>query len=257
MKKLFVYWVAFAAVTILASCDKRSFTETVEGVKFDMVYVKGGTFNMGATDEQGPEDPDDDEYPVHPVTLSDYYIGKFEVTQGLWKAVMGSNPSNFKKGDNYPVECVSWNDIQTFLTELNKFTGKKYILPTEAQWEYAARGGAQSKGHKYSGSDTIDDVAWYGGYSDEGTTHPVGKKQPNELGLYDMSGNVWEWCSDWFDDYSSELQTDPTGSETGYNRVLRGGSWNFIARSCRVSFRYNYLPNLSFFHFGFRVVLLP
>ena len=140
MKKLFVYWVAFAAVTILASCDKRSFTETVEGVKFDMVYVKGGTFNMGATDEQGPEDPDDDEYPVHPVTLSDYYIGKFEVTQGLWKAVMGSNPSNFKKGDNYPVECVSWNDIQTFLTELNKFTGKKYILPTEAQWEYAARG---------------------------------------------------------------------------------------------------------------------
>lgn len=237
----------------------KDFTETVSGVKLEMVYVKGGTFSMGATAEQG-DDFWDDEKPVHQVTLSDYYIGKFEVTQGLWEAVMGSNPSYFQNGDDYPVECVSWNDIQTFLTKLNELTGKKYALPTEAQWEYAARGGAKSAGYKYSGSNTIDNVAWYwdnSAVNDTHCTHPVGTKQPNELGIYDMSGNVWEWCSDWYDDYNSDAQTNPTGPVTGSSRVLRGGGWYSSAWGCRVSFRDYYAPGYRYGNFGFRVVLLP
>ena len=274
MKKFFTYLLAFAAVTTVISCSKddgpeepepkpdvsrQDFTETVSGVKFDMVYVKGGTFSMGATEEQGSEDPGEDEYPVHSVTLSDYYIGKCEVTQGLWKAVMNNdNPSRFKKGDNYPVENVSWNDIQNFLIELNRLTGKKYALPTEAQWEYAARGGAKSKSYKYSGSNTVDDVAWYGENYINGSSHPVGKKQANELGLYDMSGNVNEWCSDWYGDYSSDSQTDPTGPATGTYRVLRGGCWYGVADHPRVGSRgYNYPDFRSDGGIGFRVVLLP
>ena len=235
--------------------SRQDFTETVSGVKFDMVYVKGGTFSMGATKEQG-SDAFDREKPVHSVTLSDYYIGKFEVTQGLWKAVMGDNPSYFKKGDDYPVECVSWNDIQDFLTKLNKLIGKKYALPTEAQWEYAARGGAKSNKYIYSGSNTVGDVAWYEDNSD-GETHPVGKKQANELGIYDMSGNVDECCSDCFGDYSSDSQTDPTGPTNGGYRVLRGGSWNGDANDCRVSNRGNVFPDSRSSVLGFRVVCIP
>ena len=235
----------------------QDFTETVSGVKFDMVYVKGGTFSMGATQEQGSVDPVQDEYPVHSVTLSDYYIGRFEVTQGLWKVVMNNhNPSEFKKGDDYPVEMVSWNDIQDFLNKLNKVTGKKYALPTEAQWEYAARGGANSKGYKYSGSNTVGDVAWCWDNSDE-ETHPVGKKQANELGLYDMSGNVYEWCNDWYGAYSSDSQTDPTGPTTGSYRVLHGGSWYSYEEDCRVSNRSYNGPDFHRNNYGFRVVLLP
>ncbi len=232
---------------------------TMFDIMDDMVYVKGGTFMMGATEEQD-DDVWDNEKPVHQVTLSDYYISKFEVTQGLWKAVMGSNPSSFKKGDDYPVECVSWNDIQTFLTNLNRLTGKKYALPTEAQWEYAARGGGKSVGYKYSGSNTIGDVAWYGENSavdGSRSTHPVGTKCPNELGIYDMSGNVWEWCSDWSGFYSNGSQSNPTGPSTGSYRVLRGGSWNYNARYCRVSNRYDYAPGDRYNYNGFRVVLLP
>lgn len=191
---------------------------------FDMVYVEGGTFTMGATSEQG-SDAYSDESPAHSVTVSDFYIGKYEVTQAQWRAVMGSNPSNFK-GDNLPVEQVSWNDIQKFITKLNTMTGKTFRLPTEAEWEYAARGGNQSKGYKYSGSNTLDNVAWY--YNSGGKTHPVGQKQPNELGLYDMSGNVWEWCQDWYGSYSSSSQTNPTGPSSGSYRVLRGGDWGMI-----------------------------
>ena len=191
---------------------------------FDMVYVEGGTFTMGATSEQG-SDAYSDESPAHSVTVSDFYIGKYEVTQAQWRAVMGSNPSKFK-GDNLPVEQVSWNDIQKFITKLNTMTGKTFRLPTEAEWEYAARGGNQSKGYKYSGSNTLDNVAWY--YNSGGKTHPVGQKQPNELGLYDMSGNVWEWCQDWYGSYSSSSQTNPTGPSSGSYRVLRGGDWGMI-----------------------------
>ena len=209
---------------------------------------------MGATAEQG-SDAESDEKPTHSVTVSDFYIGKYEVTQAQWKAVMGSNPSDFK-GDNLPVENVSWNDIQEFITKLNAQTGKKFRLPTEAEWEYAARGGNQSKGYKYSGSDSIDEVAWYGDNSSS-TTHPVGQKSPNELGIYDMSGNVFEWCQDWYGSYSSEAQTNPTGPSSGSYRVLRGGSWYYYARNCRVSRRDSNFPDYRGSICGFRLVCLP
>ena len=207
---------------------------TVNGVSFEMVRVEGGTFRMGATSEQ-EDDADSDEKPVHSVTLSSYYIGKTEVTQALWQAVMGSNPSNFK-GADLPVECVSWDDCQEFIQKLNRLTGRNFRLPTEAEWEFACRGGNNSRGYKYSGSNYIDNVAWYWDNSG-GKTHPVGTKAPNELGIYDMSGNVWEWCSDWYADYTSYSQTDPTGPQSGSFRVSRGGSWGSIARCCRSSGR--------------------
>lgn len=212
---------------------------TVNGVSFKMIAVEGGTFTMGATSEQtGAES---DESPTHSVTLSDYYIGETEVTQELWSAVMGSNPSHFTGDMQRPVEKVSWNDCQTFISRLNELTGATFRLPTEAQWEYAARGGNKSKGYTYSGSNEIDDVAWYCDNSDI-TTHPVKTKAPNELGIYDMSGNVWEWCSDWYGSYSSAAQTDPTGPATGYRRMIRGGGCSFIASSCRVAMRSWWLP---------------
>ena len=222
----------------------------------EMVFVKGGTFTMGATAEQG-SDAESDEKPTHSVTVSDFYIGKYEVTQAQWKAVMGSNPS-YSKGDNLPVEWVSWNDIQEFITKLNAQTGKKFRLPTEAEWEYAARGGHKSKGYKYSGSNSISDVAWYGDNSSS-KIHPVGQKSPNELGIYDMSGNVWEWCQDWYSSsaYSSSSQTNPTGPSSGSSRVLRGGSWNYSAGSCRVSLRYYNTPDYRDFNRGFRLACLP
>ena len=196
-----------------------------------MVFVEGGSFMMGSDDS----DADSDEKPVHEVTLSSYSIGKYEVTQELWEAVMRSNPSSFK-GPRKPVECVSWNDCQEFIRKLNDLTGMNFKLPTEAQWEFAARGGNKSRGYKYSGSDTIDDVGWYEENSG-GMTHEVGTKSPNELGLYDMTGNVWELCSDRFGSYPSSSQTDPSGPGDGSNRVTRGGFWKFNARSCRVSYR--------------------
>ncbi|MBO5235045.1 MAG: formylglycine-generating enzyme family protein [Alistipes sp.] len=222
--------------------------------QIEMVFVKGGTFTMGATAEQG-KDADSDEKPAHRVTISDFYIGKYEVTQAQWEAVMGNNPSCFK-GDNRPVERVSWNDIQEFIEKLNAKTDKKYRLPTEAEWEYAARGGDQSKGYKYSGSNNIDEVAWHGDNSAM-RTHLVGQKQPNELGLYDMSGNVWEWCSDWYGSYSSGSQTNPTGPANGSDRVLRGGCWINSAGSCRVSYRGTGGPSIRNFGFGFRLVCQP
>ncbi|MBR5249759.1 MAG: SUMF1/EgtB/PvdO family nonheme iron enzyme [Bacteroidales bacterium] len=228
--------------------------KTIVDYGIEMVFVEGGTFKMGATSEQG-SDADSDEKPVHSVTVSDFYIGKYEVTQAQWKAVMGDNPS-YSKGDNLPVENVSWNDIQEFIKKLNQLTGKTYRLPTEAEWEYAARGGKKSKGYKYAGSNNIEDVAWYTNNSSS-HTHPVGQKQPNELGLYDMSGNVWEWCQDRYGNYNSSSQTNPTGPASGSNRVLRGGSWCNSARLCRVSDRCSYDPSSRYYTFGFRLVLLP
>ncbi len=220
----------------------------------EFVKVDGGTFVMGATSEQG-SDAYSDESPTHSVTLSDFYIGKYEVTQELWTAVMGSNPSKFT-GTNLLVEMVSWNDCQTFITKLNELTGKTFRLPTEAEWEYAARGGNKSQGYKYSGSNSIDDVAWYTSNSSS-KTHEVGTKQPNELGIYDMSGNVWEWCSDWYGSYSSSSQTNPTGPTSGSNRVLRGGGWDINAGHCRVSYRDDSNPSYRNGNFGFRLVLVP
>ncbi len=218
----------------------------------NMVYVAGGTFTMGATSEQG-SDAFDNESPTHSVTLSSYYICKYEVTQALWRAVMGNNPSNFK-GDNLPVECVSWDDCQTFINRLNSYTGRNFRLPTEAEWEFAARGGNYSRHYKYSGSNYISDVAWYDGNSSN-RTHPVGTKQANELGLYDMSGNVWEWCSDWYGSYSSYSQNDPTGPNSGSDRVLRGGSWCDGASYCRSSCRFNLAPGRRHYDLGLRLVL--
>ena len=225
-------------------------TFTVNGVSFEMIYVKGGTFTMGCTSEQGG-DCYDDEKPTHNVTLNDYYIGKFEVTQELWKAVMGKNPSNWK-GDKLPVESVSWNDVQEFITKLNQKTGANFRLPTEAEWEYAARGGNKSRGYKYSGSNAIGNVAWYWDNADK-KTHQVGTKSPNELGIYDMSGNVWEWCQDWYGSYSSGSQTNPTGPSSGSYRVLRGGSWAYYAGNCRVSLRRSGIPNIRLSYSGFRL----
>ena len=217
-----------------------------------MVYVSGGTFTMGATSEQG-SDAWYYEKPAHSVTLSGYYIGKYEVTQELWKAVMGSNPSKFK-GDNLPVECVSWDDVQEFLRKLNAMTGKRYRLPTEAEWEFAARGGNSSRGYKYSGSNSLGSVAWYGDNSGD-RTHSVGTKSPNELGIYDMSGNVWEWCHDWYGSYSSSPQRNPKGPNSGSKRVYRGGDWLNSARNCRVSERSYETPGLRISDFGFRLAL--
>ena len=217
-----------------------------------MVYVSGGTFTMGATSEQGG-DAYDVEKPAHSVTLSGSYIGKYEVTQELWKAVMGSNPSNFK-GDNLPVEQVSWNDVQEFLRKLNAMTGKRYRLPTEAEWEFAARGGNSSRGYKYSGSNSFGSVAWY--YDNSGgRTHAVGTKSPNELGIYDMSGNVYEWCQDWYGGYSSSSQRNPKGPNSGSHRVVRGCCWSGDARFCRVSYRYYLTPVYRNNVLGFRLAL--
>lgn len=226
-------------------------TLTVNGIKYNMVWVEGGTFRMGATSEQGSEISD--EKPVHSVTLSGYYIGKTEVTQALWQAVMGSNPSYFE-GDDLPVEQVSWDDCQEFIRKLNSLTGQNFRLPTEAEWEFACRGGNNSRGYKYSGSNYIDNVAWYDGNSGD-KTHPVATKSPNELGIYDMSGNVWEWCADWYGDYSSGRQTNPKGPYGGSGRVNRGGSWYNFARNCRSSIRIDDYPTYRDDLLGLRLAL--
>ena len=225
----------------------------VNGVLFKMIAVEGGTFLMGSPESDA--EADDDEKPQYEVTLSNYYIGETEVTQELWETVMSSNPSEFK-GPKLPVENVSWDECQEFILKLNEKTGMTFRLPTEAEWEYAARGGKKSKGYTYSGSNTIDDVAWY--FDNSGaTTHEVGKKRANELGIYDMSGNVWEWCQDRYGEtyYENSPSTDPLGPDLGSIRVDRGGSvWN-VARNCRVAFRFWDSPGDRSNFLGFRLAL--
>ena len=256
-RRLAVMQSGATPVTPPSSQDR---TFTVGGVTFKMIAVEGGTFTMGATNEQG-SDAEIDEKPTHSVTLSSYSIGETEVTQALWQAVMGSNPSYFS-GSQKPVERVSWNDCQDFIRRLNALTGENFRLPTEAEWEYAARGGNKSRGYKYAGSNTLGNVAWYwdnipsqssgsAGYG----TQVVATKSPNELGLYDMSGNVWEWCQDWYGDYSSGSQTNPTGPSSGYYRERRGGSWLNYARSCRVSGRIDFTPDYGIDSLGLRLAL--
>ena len=231
--------------------NSNQLTFIVDGVSFTMVYVSGGTFTMGATAEQGL-DAYRDEKPVHSVTLSGYCIGQTLVTQALWETVMGNNPSYFK-GAQLPVETVSWNDCQIFISRLNAKTGKQFRLPTEAEWEYAARGG-HSGGSKYAGSDKIKDVAWCAANS-HGSSHDVGIKNPNCLGIYDMSGNVWEWCQDLYGEYSFSFTNNPEGSTSGYHHVNRGGSWFYDARFCRVSFRNHNSPSYSSNNLGLRLAL--
>lgn len=224
-----------------------------DGISIEMVKVEGGTFMMGATPEM--KNSWTEERPIHQVTLTnDYYIGKYEVTQSLWCALMDNNPSYFK-GDNLPVEQVSWDDCQKFINKLNDITGRKFRLPTEAEWEYAARGGKKSRGYQYSGSNKISDVAWYSSNS-EHKTQPVGLKLANELGLYDMSGNVDEWCFDRFGFYSALSQTNPLGADDGICRVYRGGSWEQTVGFCRSSDRSNYGTSKNrIYNLGFRLAL--
>jgi formylglycine-generating enzyme required for sulfatase activity len=247
--------------------------------EIEMIFVQGGSFMMGCTYEQGSY-YNSNEKPVHQVTVNDFYIGKYEVTQVEWEAVMGKNPSYFRplswedmeayvkrinerSGTNYaiptkaqwekaalPVENVTWNEAAEFIRRLNKLTGKDYRLPTEAEWEYAARGGPASHGYRYSGSDVLKEVAWYG-YNSDGQTHPVGTKKPNELGIHDMNGNVWEWCSDRYDRYVNYPQTDPKGAASGSNRVFRGGSWNSIVQC--ISIREDAPPAACRSNLGFRL----
>jgi len=245
--------------------NTRTFTITGNGktVTFKMKKVKGGTFQMGSTSGE------DNEQPVHSVTLTrDYFICETEVTQALWYAVMGQSPtsdgdkwnSTYGLGDNYPAYYISYEDCQSFLSALNSNlssqlgSGEQFRFPTEAEWEFAAKGGNKSKGYTYAGSNTIDDVVWYW-YNSSGSTHQIKTKSPNELGLYDMSGNVYEWCYDWYSYYSSSAQTDPTGATSGSSRVLRGGSWTGPYTWCRVAWRSNYEPYYRSFSQGLRLAL--
>ena len=236
-------------------------TFNVGGVTFKMIAVEGGTFMMGATAEQGNM-AEDNEKPAHQVTLSSFMIGETQVTQALWMAVMGSNPSDFTGNNQRPVENVSWYDCQDFIRKLNAMTGEHFRLPTEAEWEFAAHGGNRSQGYKFAGSNNVVEVAWYdynsyllGSSHPDYGTHAVATKAPNELGLYDMSGNVWEWCQDWYGSYSSDAQTNPTGPASGSYRVNRGGCWDSRARFCRVSFRCYYAPSYGLSILGLRLAL--
>lgn len=238
---------------------------TVGGVsgipEFKAAKVEGGTFQMGAHDNQ-LEGSDEDERPLHRVTISTFYICKTEVTQELWRWVMNNNPSRFE-GNNLPVENVSWDDCEIFLKRINKRVtelklprGSKFRLPTEAEWEYAARGGNKSRGYIFSGSNNVNSVAWYGDNANN-TTHPVGTKAPNELDIYDMTGNVYEWCADRFTTYTSAPQTNPRGGGDG-NLCMRGGGFSTTRNGSRISYR-NYSGNARLYDYvGLRlVVVLP
>ncbi len=250
-------------LTIDNTVQKQISLEEGSDIPDTFVFVQGGTFQMGSNDG------DDDEKPVHSVTVSDFYIGKYEVTQAEWQEVMGNNPSFFK-GDNNPVEQVTWYDVVDFCNKKSRkdgleevysgsaknikcdFSKNGYRLPTEAEWEYAASGGNKSQGYKYSGSNKINQIAVYKGNNNK-STKAVGGKKANELGIYDMSGNVWEWCWDWYGGYSSRSQTDPVGPTSGYRRVGRGGSWNGSATRCRVAYRSYRNPTAGYCYIGFRL----
>ncbi len=247
------------------SVSGQNYTETELGLDLKMVYVEGGSFLMGCTSEQS--DCASDEQNVRRVTLDGYYIGMFEITQKQWELVMGTSINQQKSkagksllkgvGPDYPMYYVSWEDAMTFCQELSRLTGKTYTLPTEAQWEFAARGGNRNDGTKYSGSHSIDLAAWYF-YNSGGGTHLVGTKRANGLGIYDMSGNVWEWCKDWYaDSYQSCQTNNPEGPSSGSDRVNRGGCWGFNASRCRVSHRDGITPTSRSIFLGFRVVLIP
>ena len=230
--------------------DVEIFKETVNGVSFDMVSIKGGSFLMGNSDRK------ENERPIHRVTVGDFYIGKTQVSQSLWRAVMGNNPSYFE-GDNLPVESVSWDDVQVFIEKLNRLSGKKYRLPTEAEWEYAAGGGSEKRTN-WSGTDdesSLTKYAWCDSNSGN-QTHEVATKLPNSLGLYDMSGNVWEWCNDWYGSYTSNDQVNPIGASSGTLRVIRGGSGFSKLPYCQVANRGNYRPVNFNYGLGFRLSLV-
>jgi formylglycine-generating enzyme required for sulfatase activity len=240
MRTLLIFTLLFAVCFSYAQ-DKAKIEKLL-----DFVKVKGGTFTMGSTEIEDAQ--------PHKVKLSTFYIQKTELTQALWEAVMGSNPSVDKSNELNPVTNVSWNDCQEFIKKLNSITSKKYRLPTEAEWEYAARGGKLSKSYKYSGSDNLDEVAWYSNTSEN--IHPVAQKKPNELGLYDMSGNVWEWCQDYYGEYryGGKVRKDPKGKDNGDQRVFRGGSWRHNALNCLVVYRRSWYPDGGDKYHGIRLL---
>jgi len=233
-------------ILIAASCQKKVENKIKEPV---MVLVKGETFTMGCFDGLG----NDDEFPTHEVTLSDYFIAQNLVTQELWKSIMKSNPS-VNIGENLPVENITFNQIMTFIEKLNNVSGKQYRLPTEAEWEYAARSGNESEEYQFSGSNNIDEVAWYEDNSND-QTHPIGTKKPNELEIYDMSGNLWEYCNDYYGNYPDSPQTNPSGPLTGISRIVRGGSFNLSSYYSRISIRGSATPDSKSKFRGFRLAL--
>ncbi len=248
---LFVINETFAEKKVIKENESNMTEFNQDG--FDFVKVDGGTFTMGCTPEQ-TDFCSIYEKPSHSVILSSFSIGKYEVTQSQWTSIMGSNPSQFSNCSDCPVEMVSWDDIQIFISSLKTKTGKNYRLPTEAEWEYAARGGNKSKGYRYSGSHNYSKVAWC---ENDGSTetHSVGTKKANELGIYDMSGNVYEWVNDWLGDYTDASETNPNGHSSGTYRIIRGGSWKEDARFVRVPYRLNELPGNKNNDLGFRLVL--
>jgi len=239
-------------VTVDGGKTATCYVNVIQPIEPEMVWVEGGTFMMGCSDDECEVN----ELPKHEVTISSFYIGRYEITQKEWVAAMGYNPSysGASTGDEIPVHCISWDEIQVYISKLNAFTGKNYRLPTEAEWEFAARGGKKSKGYKYSGSNNVDMVAWYSS-SYSRFPQPVGRKKPNELGIYDMSGNVFEFCNDSYGYYSDAPQIDPTGYGNGINeKVLRGGCWTSFAVDVRNSYRVHGLQEISWCSGGFRLV---
>ena len=246
----------FAASVAATAQGKSNYTETAYGMTMKMIYVRGGEFLMGDTESA-----------TRPVKVDDYYIGQFEVTQSQWRAVMGTDISRQKHlagaaafygvGGNYPMYYITWDEAVEFCNRLSRRTGKHYSLPTEAEWEYAAKGGHAGDTTRYAGSDDVARVAWYFGNS-HSATHPVGSKKPNKLGIYDMSGNVCEWCQDWYaDTYDETVSDNPTGPSSGTFRVCRGGGSGFDESECRVVKRsYNH-PGFRLSAGGFRVVCRP
>lgn len=245
--------MCLVAVTTSASVPTKAgdtYTDPTTGMEF--VFVKGGCFQMGDTFGDG----DSVEKPVHEVCVDDFYMGKYEVTQGQYQKIMGSNPAKFKKGDSYPVEQVSWNDVQSYIKKVNRTSPSAFRLPTEAEWEYAARSGG--KNEKYSGGSDVGSVAWHRSNSGS-STHRVGTKSPNGLGMYDMSGNVWEWCQDWYGKsyYISSPRNNPSGPSSGDDRVFRGGSWHYYPWTVRSANRFRNSPDYRFSNLGFRLVMVP
>ncbi len=250
---------------VFCSACEKDLLNTVESINKNMVSIQGGTFEMGCTDDD--TECDTNEFPQHTVTISPFEISKYEITQGQWEAVMGENPSNFIEcGSDCPVEQVSWNDIQEFITQLNSQTGESYGLPTEAEWEYAARAGTTTKWYCGNNESCVDDIAWSKDNSVYNLgfiiklviyLHPVGQKTPNAWGLYDLSGNAWEWVQDLYGDYPSDSVTNPTGSDSGSVRIIRGGSCREHTSAIRSASR-NYLsPIMSDIHLGFRLSRSP
>ena len=259
MKKLatIVALLSLTAALRAQTPDSVVVVDLPEGQHIELVWVDGGTFTMGSNSARGVSQNYEASRPEHRVTVGGFYIGRMEVTQGVWAAVMGENPSKFNNGNNLPVEQIRWTDAQQFVTMLSQLTGRRFRLPTEAEWEYAARGGAKARqGQPFAGCSrgALERHAWFCVNSNR-TTHEVGLLSPNELGLYDMSGNVAEWCSDWMEPYTSEEQNNPRGGRVGSSRVLRGGHYNSVSAACTVYDRSWYIPTATSEYYGLRVVM--